>query len=107
VVELEREKRILLKAIKELEFDHAMGKLSAADHAEIAGRYRARAIAVLRQLDAGSLSYRDLVERELAARLAEAAAFNGVCRACRTRNDADADFCKKCGARLTAEEAGP
>src|SRR4051812_14687496 len=33
--ELEREKALLLKALKELEFDHEMGKVSDADFREI------------------------------------------------------------------------
>ena len=34
---LEREKALVLRSIKELEFDHAMGKVSDADFAEIGG----------------------------------------------------------------------
>jgi hypothetical protein len=64
--ELEREKAALLKALKELEFDHEMRKVSDADFAEIGGVYRARAIRVLRQLDDKQLDYAKLVEEELA-----------------------------------------
>src|SRR5262249_42053515 len=42
--ELEREKRTLIKAIKEAEFDHQMGKLSQRDADEMIRTYRARAI---------------------------------------------------------------
>ncbi len=66
---LEREKTIVLRAIKELEFDRAMGKVSAADCEEMIGRLRARAVRLIRQLDAGSEGYRELIERELNARL--------------------------------------
>jgi hypothetical protein len=66
---LEREKTIVLRAIKELEFDRAMGKVSAADCEEMVGRLRARAVRLIRQLDAGGEGYRDLIERELNARL--------------------------------------
>jgi hypothetical protein len=65
---LEREKMLVLRSIKELEFDRAMGKLSAKDFDEMAGRLRARAMSVMRQLDSGS-GYRELIERELQARL--------------------------------------
>lgn len=51
LVELREDKRRILRAIKELEFDHAMGKLSDEDYREIGDRYRMRAIEVLRQLD--------------------------------------------------------
>jgi hypothetical protein len=66
---LEREKTLVLRSIKELEFDRAMGKVSEADFHDIAARLRARAIALMQQLDHGS-PYRDLIERELAARRA-------------------------------------
>lgn len=50
VAELREEKRRVLRAIKELEFDHAMGKLSDRDFKEIGDRYRLRAIEVIREL---------------------------------------------------------
>ncbi|MEO6955047.1 MAG: hypothetical protein ABI321_24820, partial [Polyangia bacterium] len=63
--ELEREKGLLLKALKELEFDHEMHKVSDADFAEIGGVYRARAIRVMRQLDEQKVDYVALIEEEL------------------------------------------
>src|SRR5215831_15037108 len=51
---LEREKLLALRAIKELEFDRAMGKLSESDFKEMAGRLRARAGRLIKQLDAGA-----------------------------------------------------
>ena len=48
---LEREKMLVLRSIKELEFDRAMGKVSAADFDEMAGRLRARALSLMKQLD--------------------------------------------------------
>jgi hypothetical protein len=113
--ELEREKQSLLKALKELAFDYEMGKVSEADYKEIGGNYRSRAVRVLRQLDAkeGDADYRALVERELAHRVqarrgapVAAAPKPGrpTCARCSTENDSDAEFCKKCGARLAADE---
>ena len=67
--ELEREYFILKRAIKELELDHAMGKVSAEDYGEIRGRYRERAVRVLRQLDQGQ-TYRSQIEADLKARRA-------------------------------------
>ena len=49
--ELEREKRTLLKAIKEAEFDHQMGKLSKHDADDMIRVYRARAIEVIKDID--------------------------------------------------------
>ena len=71
---LEREKFLVLRSIKEVEFDRAMGKISDADFHEVAGRLRARAAGLLRQLDADSSGYRALIERELATRVGRPAA---------------------------------
>ena len=60
---LEREKMLVLRSIKDLEFDRAMGKLSEKDFEEMGARLRARAMSLMRQLDAGS-GYRELIERE-------------------------------------------
>lgn len=68
---LEREKALVLRSIKELEFDRAMGKISEKDFAEMSGRLRSRAAGLIRQLDAGSV-YRQEIEREVARRLAKA-----------------------------------
>jgi hypothetical protein len=69
-VALEREKALVLRAIKELEFDRAMRKVSESDWQDMTGRLRGRAIRLIRQLDSSSAAYRDLIERELAARRA-------------------------------------
>lgn len=63
--ELEREKQGLLKAQKELEFDHAMGKISDPDFREIGAAYRARTLRVMRQLDDAGLDVRVIIDREV------------------------------------------
>ena len=72
--ELEKEKKTLLKAIKEAEFDLAMGKLSKADADELSHTYRTRAIEVIKEidrLDAGAAgTTREQIQREVQARLA-------------------------------------
>ncbi len=98
---LEREKMLVLRSIKELEFDRAMGKLSAADFDEVAGRLRARAIALMKQLDAGAPIYRARIEQDLAARLHSPQPSAGACP-CGTSNDPDALYCKRCGNRLAS-----
>ena len=73
--ELEREKRSLLKAIKEIEFDREMGKTTEQDAGQIVRMYRARAIDVIKAIDeldganADGGSVREEIERELRARL--------------------------------------
>ena len=51
--ELREERRRLLRAIKELDFDRELGKLSEKDHAAISTKYRLRAIELGRELDGG------------------------------------------------------
>jgi len=107
---LEREKSLVLRSIKELEFDRAMGKVSAKDFDEMAGRLRSRAIALMKQLDAGASGYREAIERELSARMKDARrvpsatpaaeAVARECHACQTVNDLDAAFCKRCGTAM-------
>ena len=112
---LEREKALVLRTIKELEFDRGMGKVSERDFAEMSARLRSRAARLMHQLDAGSI-YREQIEREITRRLGAAppmgeppatapprpsdAATSLVCSACSARNDRDARFCKSCGSRL-------
>ncbi len=102
--ELEREKKLLVKAIKEVEFDRDSGKLDTGEAAQAIARYRARAVEILRLLDEGpGRQYEALIEKELAKRLAKAEAAAPaptVCPACQASNDHDAAFCKKCGAKL-------
>ncbi len=130
--ELEREKHLVLRAIKELEFDRDMGKVGVADFDEISSRFRARARRLLRELDDEPDDLRGIIEKELRARLrikgigldeapdpamteapapaepasapgaalAQAAPAPGQCEGCRGANDADARFCKHCGARI-------
>jgi len=113
---LEREKTLVLRSIKDLEFDHAMGKVSDKDFADMGARLRGRAAGLIRQLDAGT-SYRQAIEAEIAKRLgpkpvAAAAAVvpakdqkpeekrTKLCLSCCTSNDPDARFCKGCGYQL-------
>ena len=106
---LEREKALVLRAIKDLEFDFAMKKVAKRDFDEMSVRLRARALGLMHQLDSGG-GYKDAIERELAARLVHLSAPGGAsvppasqatC-ACGAVNDDDARFCKNCGAKLSA-----
>ena len=116
-IALQREKTLVLRSIKELEFDYAMRKMSQADFDEMAGRLRQRALGLMQQLDAGG-GYREQIEREVARRLgrlqgdgfshrqdAEAAQAVALraCVDCSTENDPDARFCKSCGAKLAVD----
>jgi hypothetical protein len=102
---IEREKTLVLRSIKELEFDHAMGKVSDQDFAEMGLRLRTRAAGLLRQLDAGA-SYSSQIEQELARRLAAAPPgqtgprAGGFCTQCGAAMAASAKFCGQCGHKL-------
>ncbi len=101
-VALEREKSLVLRSIKELEFDFAMRKMSPADFDEMAGRLRLRALGLMEQLDTSG-GYREQIEQEVAKRLGAPAAPDAsalpIC-VCGTANDPDARFCKSCGSKL-------
>jgi membrane protease subunit (stomatin/prohibitin family) len=70
-----------------------MGKMSEADFQELSARLRARAIAIMQQLDAkpGSTG---------SSGAAPAATRVSACATCGTVNDTDARFCKQCGGKL-------
>lgn len=117
---LEREKLLVLRSIKELEFDRAMGKLAPGDFDDMSARLKLRALRLMQQLDADAVAPRERLERELAERLlgapaassAQTAAVSSptiaaamVCADCGATNDQDARFCKACGMRLAAADA--
>jgi hypothetical protein len=106
---LEREKTLVLRSIKELEFDRAMGKVAQADFDEMSGRLRRRAIGLMQQLDADT-GYREQIEKELESLVTTPVASPkapgpsprpNACASCGTANDTDARFCKQCGTSLT------
>jgi hypothetical protein len=116
---LEREKSLVLRSIKDLEFDHAMGKVSDKDFAEMGARLRARAAGLIRQLDSGT-NYRQAIQAEIDKRVGggpnmarppveggrtlsgppEEKSATKLCLSCCTPNDPDARFCKGCGYQL-------
>ncbi len=75
--DLLREKKTLLRSIKEAEFDHDTGKLSKADADQMIAMYRARAIEVIKELDhlgdVAPSTTRQQIEREIKARVEIAA----------------------------------
>jgi len=105
----EEQKRAVLQALKDLEYERSVGKVSDADYEELLRRYRAEAKRLLRAVDEDLAPRRARAEAYLAKHLGKAS--DGVapvkatgrrCASCQTENDADALFCKKCGASLPA-----
>ncbi|MFS8066357.1 MAG: zinc-ribbon domain-containing protein [Byssovorax sp.] len=175
----EEQKRAVLRALKDLEFERSVGKISEEDYVELVARYRGEAKRLLRRLDEEAQPRRERVEALVTKRLrreglagpavpatdkttektddeAEAATTKPVesddddrksadpaarsgkakkrkkpreaaaieaqeapeasiapaaeaktrtCAECGTKNDPDAVFCKKCGARQEAAAA--
>jgi hypothetical protein len=94
---LQREKQLVLRSIKELEFDKAMGKISETDFASISAGLRARALTLMRDLDRPDA---DETRAPTSAAQSPAAAASATCASCGTPNDTDARFCKSCGTRM-------
>ncbi|HTB77385.1 MAG TPA: zinc-ribbon domain-containing protein [Polyangiaceae bacterium] len=119
---LAEQKRRVLRALKDLEAERALGKIDEADYEAIAMKYRDEAKALMREMDrnaAPALAEAERIAREYLAAQglgpagagSPAAAVVGprgrlVCPNCATSNEPDAAFCKKCGTSMakTAEE---
>lgn len=118
----EERKRAVLRALKDLEYERSVGKISEEDYAELSARYRAEAKRLLQSLDAELAPLRRKAEERLAKRLSsddgkrasskakivqtkKPASEPRACAACSTTNDADARFCKQCAAPLGNEES--
>jgi len=89
-----------LLAIKDLEFDHATGKLSDEDYAALKGRFTRDALQVLREeatdpAETLVARRRALLERGVAPAMA--------CPRCGPRPESDALFCSSCGRRLSID----
>jgi hypothetical protein len=89
-----REKALTLRSIKELEFDHAMGKISHADFHDMGGRLRARALDLMEALERTPAMP---AARSRPSRTSEAPLPVRTCAGCGTAYDDDARFCKQCG----------
>jgi hypothetical protein len=87
-----RDKALVLRSIKELEFDHATGKVGDEDFKEMNQRLRVHAMALIEALD------REVAPAPPAP--VAAASVAHACPSCQTVNDPDAKFCKQCGHRL-------
>jgi hypothetical protein len=125
-------KRTALRALKDLELEHAIGKIDDRDFAELSSRYREEAKTILREMDRdvsplreraeqiarGYLEKRGVLAKPKADRQAPedpaesppeevetvAPRSRLACKSCKTSNEVDASFCKKCGARLSPRE---
>jgi len=108
--EIEREKQLVLKAIKEIELDYQMRKISDRDYREMIERELKDRLAVDKNApaprNAPAPSTKDAptfaADTMDATAPAKAVAAPNACSGCGTTNDDDAQFCKKCGLKLAA-----
>jgi hypothetical protein len=66
----EEQKRAVLRALKDLEFERSVGKITQEDYVELSNRYRTEARRLIHLLDAGGEKERAAIEQILAERLA-------------------------------------
>lgn len=128
---LEARKESLLSAIKDIEFDYGLGKLSKEDFEELRDKYKVEAASALREIDilvnqSGKTMTDDDLEKEITAErkllltdyedeeiekeilsAREAAWQNDedqlVCPECGNEYGREDLFCSKCGAKLKEE----
>lgn len=101
--QLQERKEQLYAAIKELEFDQDLGKLSAEDYQELRSQLETEALTVIQQLDqldgrpdADALQER--IEREVLALRTEQPADS--CPSCQAARHPEDLFCSRCGTRF-------
>jgi hypothetical protein len=109
----EEQKRAILQALKDLEFERSVGKIDETDYQELVQRYRAEAKRLLRAVDEDLAPLRERAAAYVAEQLGTQAppkrskppkkADDPVCPGCATQNDQDAAFCKKCGTKLAGQ----
>ena len=105
------EKQSLLQGLRDLEQERDVGKVSQDDFETVNARLRARARAVIKQLDAQVAPFRSKAEALVptlvgAQLIAPNPAADPACPNCQTKNETDAVFCKKCGQKLGSGDAG-
>jgi len=69
---VEEEKRSVLRALKDLEYERGVGKISPEDYAELLAKYRAEAKRLIQSVDDTLGPAREEVEKALEARLVRA-----------------------------------
>jgi rRNA maturation endonuclease Nob1 len=101
------QKNVIYRNLRDLEFEHKMGRLSDADFQQLAAGYKHEAAAVLERLDQldASQNLDEAIEKDIAARKAK---FSGSgtkrdrarCSSCGSEIISGKKFCPDCGHRL-------
>ncbi len=103
---LEQRKEEVYEAIKEMDFDYGMGKISEDDYQGLKSQYKAKALEIFKELDAleGGGHVDAAIEREV-QQLREKGKRTGD-RGNGEETDArKLNFCTQCGRKVTPEEA--
>jgi rRNA maturation endonuclease Nob1 len=93
----------LYAAIKELEFDQDLGKISAGDYQSLRRQLEAEALSIIQQLDqmSGNAAHKAHIESQiLIRRKAKSQAAAERCPQCQAARHPDDRFCPQCGARF-------
>ncbi len=89
--ELEARKAQIYAAIKDIDFDYQMGKLSEEDYQELRSQYKAEAVQLLKQMDQ---------LKRPRGKKHKAKAAQAFCAQCGARVNPNDRFCANCGAPL-------
>jgi hypothetical protein len=106
---LEHERGLAVQGLRELEFDHEMGKLDDADYRELKATLEARAFAAMgaidRAKDAGRVATMRLASRRSKAAPVTQTAVSPFkfCPQCGMRAGGNHNFCVECGAALNPD----
>jgi hypothetical protein len=121
--DLFEQKRRVLRALKDVEGERALGRIDDADYEVLVSRYRDEAKAVMRELDRQAAPMREEAERKARQYLARhglrdaespgegpgeksaASTERLACGRCGASNEGDSSFCKGCGAAMNRTEA--
>ncbi|HVH41900.1 MAG TPA: zinc ribbon domain-containing protein [Labilithrix sp.] len=126
---LSSRKKMLLRALKDLESEHAIGKMEDEDYEQISLTYRAELKTVLKRIDETLAPHRSKAEEVARAHLrkvgltdiepstensevetpvaGESEPSRVPCPKCGESNEADAKFCKECATKLTVAATKP
>ncbi|BCX05551.1 MAG: hypothetical protein KatS3mg053_3489 [Candidatus Roseilinea sp.] len=115
---LEQERRAVIRAIRELDFDHRTGKIGDEDYRQLREAHVARGAQILRELAALDEAEHD-IDAEIEAQIARfrkvgrsdghlAGVMSGkiICPSCGHTAGANDKFCPQCGQRLEIQKSG-
>jgi hypothetical protein len=102
-------KAVIYRNLKDLDFEHAMGRLSDADHGSLEADYKNDAAILLQKLDqlGASEGLDETIEKDIAARKAKLFASSSAqpkeaarCPSCGAEIIPGKKFCADCGKRI-------